>query len=181
VLCGPILRRVTEDSVSVFVALSKPATVTLSIFNENAPDIPIGGGMAGSAPTVPLGQRLHVIVVTARFPDPLGPYALKAGQLYSYDLDFSNIDDQAAATSSLWSENLLKGEFALGYEADHLPGFALPPDLEHLHFVHGSCRKAGGENHDMLPLVDSLIARTRTDPHQRPHHLLLTGDQFGGT
>jgi hypothetical protein len=47
-----------------------------------------------------------------------------------------------------------------------------------LRIVHGSCRKAHGEGLDALALLDSLITGKAGSAYDRPHQLLLTGDQI---
>ena len=73
ILCGPILRRVRSDSVSVFVALKEPRHVELVI--RSGPDQTDSILHAsGRHSTVALGAHLHVLVVTAQIPgDGLEP------------------------------------------------------------------------------------------------------------
>ncbi len=59
-------------------------------------------------------------------------------------------------------------------EALRLP----PPDPNKLRLFHGSCRKPHGEAEDALAILDQLMASTAEKPNERPHQLLLTGDQI---
>src|SRR4051794_19070780 len=81
VLCGPILRRVEDSSVSVFLALKESRQVTLEIHDAGTgtPPQPL---FTATAPTVQLGQRLHVCVVTASAPSG----TLQPGVNYRYDV-----------------------------------------------------------------------------------------------
>src|SRR5262249_52444920 len=53
-----------------------------------------------------------------------------------------------------------------------------PNDLNQLRLMHGSCRKAHGPSRDALAILDDLIAQAAQNGTQRPHQLLLTGDQI---
>jgi hypothetical protein len=62
ILAGPILRRVTDSSVTVWVALQKAANVTLQVRSA-------AGASAGdqvTQPTIAVGRFLHIVAVTAQ-------------------------------------------------------------------------------------------------------------------
>ncbi len=177
VLCGPMLRRVTPRSVTVFVALREPRQVTLRVFDSPSPNVspntsPSALRAEASAVTLPLGQRLHVLALAA---EPEASSVLEPGRVFGYDLVFT---DDAGHTESLASLGLLTGDWPLGYEAGHLPGFSLPADLARTHLVHGSCRKPHAPGRDALPILDGWLAAEHDQPHARPHGLVLTGDQI---
>ena len=194
ILCGPMLRRVESDAVSVFVALKHPRKVKLTIYEGTSPSDPV---KFESAPveTVPLGDFLHVVVVTAQLPQfPNRDEALlTSGEVYGYDLtlikEHEGLDD-FAETDTLGSLGLLEGDYALGYETDPstdpptdkqktLPSFSLPPkELDKLRLVHGSCRNPYGEGLDAFEALDEMVEKTHTDANKRPHQLFLTGDQI---
>jgi hypothetical protein len=180
-LLGPMLRRVTEDSVSVFVALSARVEVTLKLFTEPGPE---GEEFSRSVPSyarvVSVGKRLHVCVATA-----FG--TIRPGVLYGYDLEFGPLDpgDPEDTGTSLGGLGLLSGPVPLGYENAWLPSFVLPPSRRDLKTVQASCRKPHGchrdkrlTDADALPMVDRLIADNLEVPAQRPQQLFLTGDQI---
>ena len=178
-LCGPILRRVEPRSVSVFVALKFARTVQLSLFRGTTTTSP--SIAQTTAPTVPLGRYLHVVVVTLTLTEA---QALQTDFTYGYNLSFTKVapvatDDTLAQTADLASLGLLGGTRPLGYAANELPSFALPPtDVNQLKLVHASCRLAHAEEPDAFPSIDAVIANTRTQPLERPHQLILTGDQI---
>lgn len=185
ILAGPILRRTEPDAVTVWLALKEPRKVTLRVYSTVA-----GKGetvnqmvLLGSRYTVPLGQYLHVVAVTAK-PDPvharsfwgLRDLRLQPGEIYAYDLDFGNCNLTEALT--------LGGFFprvTISYFEHNLPTFAMPPDdLNDLRIVHGSCRKPHGGGRDALPILDDLISYYADRANSRPHQLFLTGDQIYG-
>lgn len=182
-LVGPILRRVTSESVAVFLAARERFTVTLTLYDgvdlarrpvELEPDV-----VQAVETSLTLGALLHVCVIEQR------GVALAPGHLYGYDVELQ----ADSGTFTLASLNLLSG-VPLGYVPRHLPGFVVPGSLDDLRIVHASCRKSHGCAHasgggaplvidsDALPLVDHLIARDRTNPRLRPQQLFLTGDQI---
>lgn len=180
VLCGPMLRRVEPDSVSVFLALKFARRITLTVRSGDEPStLPVL--FEGTADTVPLGRYLHVVCVTAR--PVAGQPMLGSGVNYGYNLGFEQhppLDDSdpGPASTDLTSLGMLNDSHPLGFGVGKLPTFALPPSsLEDLNLLHGSCRKPHGGGSDMLALVDKLIASDQ-HPDRRPHQLVLTGDQI---
>jgi hypothetical protein len=177
-LVGPIVRRVSESSVAIFVATSEPAELTLEIYEGTDPIIeddtsrvPLNGADPGRSSTWPLGRRLHVAVVEAT------GLTLTERTLYGYNLLFQVGEGPVL---DLQSPDVLPPTdqaLPLGYEGRSLPGFVLPPPRQHLKVVHGSCRKHHGGGPDMLPTVDALIGDSPLDPDARPQQLFLTGDQ----
>ena len=104
-LAGPILRRVEPTLVSVWVALSEPATVRITLWE--------GRVTAGSAnpwiasdppgtPTLRVGAKLHVAVATVKIP-LTSPRLLQSERIYSYDVAI----DAAGARQTLKSLGLL--------------------------------------------------------------------------
>lgn len=188
-LCGPILRRVEFIqgicSVSVFVALSQSATLRLEAYpGLQTVRKTLDGKRQGSRATVKLAEKLHVAVVTATW----GPVDEKEresltkpsqAQCYSYNLFVTvsgteyGIDDDELHTP--------RSRFKFGYSvgnAEYLPSFSFAPALEKLHILYGSCRKPHGKGTDLLPMVDTFLENTFQSPLDRPHHLLLLGDQI---
>ncbi len=183
ILCGPLLRRVTPDSVTVWVALRKKCLVRLTVHDSDEEDRNHEDHlfMNESRLTVQLGTHLHVVAVTAR---AVGLRILEPGVVYYYDLEFNF---PAFSEPSQDFMQALKKPFdpmpehnPLAYHpTTKLPSFALPPPSpQDLRIAHGSCRKPHGEGDDALPLLDALIETSVDLPFERPHQLLLTGDQI---
>jgi hypothetical protein len=167
ILAGPILRRVEPRLVAVWVALSKPRAVLLSVFQGQQQAGTGAGVFTGGQPlaqgatnTVRLGDSLHAAVVVAELAGaPAAP--LVSGLNYSYNVALAPVqpghdggkplivDALDDPTEDLKSEGLLRNQpiggrpnKALGYVEGELPGFALPPPtLTDLRILHGSCRR----------------------------------------
>ena len=166
-LAGPVVRRVEPTLATIWVALSQPRAVLLSVFQGR---VQTGGGPGlfegaeslvarGAANTLRLGDKLHVAVVYAELlrEEPLFP-----GLNYSYNVGFGPFlasDPQGGSflpafvhveadlkSLGLLSDQPLDGRpnLPLGYDVGELPGFALPPaSLTDLRLLHGSCRRPG--------------------------------------
>lgn len=179
VLAGPILRHVTAESVTVWVALKQPAEVELTIYETANQGTALGTSiLQGRSPTVALGKFLHVVAVTAKS----NGNNLNSDRLYAYDLRFSFDDpQQSPKTLQQALRSLDFPRVSISYFAHQKPTFVLPPHrLEDLRIVQGSCRKPHGSGYDALPILDSLIEDRAAQPQHRPHQLFLTGDQIYG-
>jgi hypothetical protein len=187
VLAGPILRQVTPSAVTVWFALLRPANVSLRVFETGSPGSPImyTGDSANAHPatTTPIGKNLHIVAATLRCDAALVP-----GQIYCYDATFVTTGDSPTTQTLAQATTAAGGKpLTLAYDPHDFPSFALPPkDLNYLRLVHGSCRKPHGGSlkadqtptPDQLATLDGLIASSANNALQRPHQLLLTGDQI---
>jgi hypothetical protein len=175
-ICGPILRRVTSSSVTVWLVTREAATVTLTVFRPadlSATQVLPPPPTKATRATTPIGQKLHMVALTARGPEG----TLQEGQVYSYDLTFDFQQSGHKKFNEAASVDAAMTEYA--YAPYTLPTFALPPaNLEKVRLIHGSCRKPNGGGEDMLAFLDDLIEATADQPLGRPHQLLMTGDQI---
>lgn len=183
ILCGPMVRRVAPDEVSVWIALKAAAKIELTVWNgtisfNNEGEIDETPIDKVSQDTVQIGKFLHMAVVRLSLSDDK---QLQWGQLYSYNLKFTTADNDSKDFKSL---NLLSnsdnnGNTTLSYQVDQLPGFALPADnIENLKIIHGSCRNNDNLFEDALSFVDDIIRENLADPLKRPQQLFLSGDQI---
>lgn len=190
ILAGPILRQVSPESVTVWVALRAKARVSLVVKPSTGNDVwgtPIAETPA-PVETVALGPNLHVLAITAPTKESM---RLSPGHLYGYNLTFSDV--VGAPSGDLFAANVFAKDEAtakkwLTYSqegfsggAPSMPSFVFRPEHpKDLRIAQGSCRKAHGESMDALSLLDSMIKQTfqvgATEP--RPHLLMLGGDQI---
>lgn len=182
VLAGPILRKVTKDSVTVWFALKKKATVTLMVLGSTGKRI-----FDGKRETIAVGPNLHIVAVTAR--RKAGESELVENAIYMYDATFeyptdtntpSLIDDSiAAATTFTTATGTHKALLTYPNAPYDRPSFCLPPaNIFSLRILHGSCRKPSADGLDALAIADTLIEEKVIPPLQRPQQLLMTGDQI---
>ncbi len=158
IVAGPIVRRLTNADVSVWVAVVDPGDITLEVRQ-------VGGGPESKVTKSPtrIGSNLWMSVLTATAPGG----GFTPGATYEYELDAP----WTAGRPIPWSDLSLPGS---GF-----PTFVAPPsDANDLVIAHASCRKPHGGGRDGLALLmDELDARfTGTAP--QPHLLVLSGDQI---
>lgn len=195
-LAGPVVRRVEARSCSFWVALSQQATVTALIWKGTHNAKPDDAALAqAQLATRRICARLHVAVVTIDLSSGTG--SLDPGERYSYDLRF---DFGGGTTSDLVGERLLADETAdnrlpgvdasaplhraLGFEENRLPSFLAPPTAylptqpattsAGLRIAHSSCRRPDAAAFDAFAGLAPLV----NDDAERPHLLVLTGDQI---
>ena len=179
VLAGPILRKVTETSVTVWFALKQAATVTVTVSNAQ------GALLTGSGVTCAVGTNLHIVAVTANKIAPANTAGtlLGFGTVYFYDATFAV---GTAAPVSLAQATTPPGKTVdpklsnLAYPPYNRPSFSLPPnDISKLRLIQGSCRHPNGTGGpDCLAMLDDLILQVPTDANLRPHQLVMGGDQI---
>ena len=182
VLAGPVLRRVDAERVSVWLALSKPGSVTLKVFRGRATstgdgtaDLPEVGSREQA--TRSCGANLHVVVVDA---EVAGAPPLTR---HSYDVVVT-ADGQTQGLRALGmlkdgSTTAVPRALMLGHATDVLPSYVTPsPDVEGLRIAHTSCRKSNGPGPDALAWLDDLVKEGISDLDRAPQQLFLTGDQI---
>jgi hypothetical protein len=213
-LLGPMVRLLTRDSVSIFIATSIECSAQLALRSGWRMHTEIDDTHFAPNPVIQLdriGARLWVGLLPASLP------AGSEGQTFSYDVKLlppepglarrlyplgelgTEEGDSLAATSL----DPLLDVVPLGYEAGRLPSFVVPPaHAIDLRLAHASCRKPHGGvegEPDALTILDHVIALdlgvlpalpATTDQgvalpeappmsnRERPHQLILTGDQI---
>ncbi|WP_026967792.1 hypothetical protein [Algoriphagus terrigena] len=188
-ICGPILRRVEKNKVSVWAAFMANNHITLKIWEGDniehssgtlfsASNTPIA---EGESHTLQFGANLWIALVTVDVPSP----GLDPTKVYSYNMVYHEIDDPQETDflkDKFLEDGKTEGErpqLALGYKKNVLPSFCLPGDTpDKLNIAHGSCRKMHGHGQDALALLDKKIKENVGDPLKRPQALFLTGDQI---
>ncbi len=161
IVCGPVLRRLTRTSVSVWVACLEPDPITLTVRRRGAGSLP-----AASVTTTPtrVGANLWITVLTAGAPGG----RFEDGRIYEYELTAAW---EATRGTIPWD--------ALSLAGATLPTFLAPPEnAAELVVYHTSCRKPHGGGRDglSLALIDMDARFQGTAP--QPHLLVMSGDQI---
>src|SRR5215210_1019343 len=177
---------------SVFIALSKPASVEMRVWEgvQVARPGQLGVVQSGASPvatgtarTRPFGESLHVAVAVTDLVAPLLP-----GRLHSYDLLMApdGGDRTDLRLNGLLAEGRIVGSdpeapasLPLGYDENVLPGFmTCPAKIEDLRVVQTGCRCTDAAGDDAMAYIDDLIGSRREGSTPPPHQLVLTGDQI---
>jgi|JI61114C2RNA_FD_contig_81_822881_length_5210_multi_3_in_0_out_0_2 hypothetical protein len=163
VLAGPILRLVTETSVSVWIAVDRAFVqpIALRLYAETQTGlVPVAG--QSTELSVHLGNeiRIHLLRVTDIHPP------LNADTIYQYEI---SCEDQ-----------VLTDDPALWLADRKRPSFSLPAKIAGdvgLQIAHASCRKHYGGGPDALPVIASILDQ-KSGLSSRIRQLFLTGDQI---
>src|SRR5689334_1153364 len=89
IICGPIVRRVEPEIVSVWVALKEPREIELELYTgycvPSTPDFPekVVAFKSEKKPCLRIGENLHIAVAVIESAGLFTP-----GQIYSYNLIF---------------------------------------------------------------------------------------------
>ena len=171
VLCGPIVRKVHYDNVSVWLAFKEEVTdIRLDVFDAVSPSTRLLSGTVSKP--LKLGKSLFITLVTATSTG----IKLSANRVHGYDVSFNH----AGARKQFKTPGVLKGGIeSISYFPFRFPTFCLPADkLADLKIVHGSCRKPHGGRTDALRALDTMLQVNSAIVTERPQLLFLTGDQI---
>jgi len=178
VLAGPILRRLTAERLTLWLALSASVRVRLELTcGEASPRIlALEPGSAGCR-LVTAGARLYYLLIDLRLAEPL-----PIDRWIGYEIALQPLAgaDEPWQDWSDWAPDLC-------YPGRCSPGFVLPARVAAL--LHGSCRKPHYQGGDGLVQADRLLARCVAAGHEAcesgaadappawPSALVLSGDQ----
>ena len=160
IVCGPVLRRLTRTSASVWVACLEPDPITFTVRRRGA-----GGPSPTSITATPtrVGANLWMTVLTA--PAPGGTF--EPGRVYEYELTAA----WTATHPIPWGDLSLPGATR--------PTFLAPPaNAAELVVYHTSCRKPHGGGRDGLALALDDMATRFAGTAPQPHLLVMSGDQI---
>jgi hypothetical protein len=143
----------------------------------------------GTRDTVRVGAALHIAVITAPItgvpPDTICSYnvTLTVTGDGVYTPNWSGQWDLGGLMLLDLGDPSDDYQSGLGYAEGRLPSFATPPaDVKDLRLFHGSCFKLHGDGPSIMPNIDDILSDAlpadATASKQRPHMLLLTGDQI---
>jgi hypothetical protein len=194
-----VLRKVTPSAVHVWVATSQACSVRLDVYGvaasvnlqagAQAPAVAATAVGTGSRATVEVGGSLHIAVVGA----PITGVPPDTVCSYNVTLDDLAPGPLAHSFTGQWNLGGLKlldlgdpsddYQGGLGFAEGRLPTFLTPPQrFEDLRVMHGSCFSLKGDGASMMPAIDDILsdafAPDTPADRQRPHLLMLTGDQI---
>ncbi|WP_020408395.1 alkaline phosphatase D family protein [Hahella ganghwensis] len=179
ILAGPILRRITPERVTIWLASSCPIHIKLSLHPEEGTESVPAPGHQQSFSTDELckhstvlkaGQSLYFYLLDIPVNQPLPRDAW-----IGYDLQISTGKSDGEEGSSNWKS---WREWApdICYPGRTMPGFVIRSSLDRI--LHGSCRKPHHPGGDGLVRADQVVSEQLGNPAQWPSALVMTGDQI---
>jgi hypothetical protein len=164
VLAGPILRAVTPDSITLWLATSEPVQLELTLMPDGKAQRDYDSGqMRQHCRSVRCAGKLFLQLIHIPVTDPL-----PLGCRIDYDLKLAAADAKNNWQGwQQWAPDLV-------YPGHRYPCFILQPKLQRL--LHGSCRKPHYPSDDGLLAADLYLQQHKIE--QWPALLMLTGDQI---
>ena len=173
ILAGPILRRLTRNTIAVWGAFSLESEVTLHVGVAGQPS---NEEQVTVQPTR-VGVNLWIAVLELQAGGSIGS-EFSAGEIYEYGLSSSGWPAERAPQWVSQSPSDPGFTYLSGAQIAQLPTFqGLPNSWTDLQIVQTSCRKPHGLGRDGLRLIDDLIIGGLGGGSVRPHQLILSGDQ----
>ena len=168
VLAGPILRRLTPDRLTFWLATTSPVQLRLTLLPENGSARFIDQSVMTDACCVLVaGESLCFCLIDLALNEPL-PQDCWIG----YQLEL--MPEEQSETAS-W-QNWRQWAPDLCYPGKDTPGFVLRSKLDRL--LHGSCRKPHFPGQDGLLRADQQVQEYLHDPALWPALLMMSGDQI---
>ncbi|WP_223302804.1 alkaline phosphatase D family protein [Halotalea alkalilenta] len=162
VLAGPILRRLTDTHIALWLATSRSLELHLELYTDAdalLTDYPLD---AGERSELRLGEHLYLQLIEVALPEALA----EESSLFAYDLNILGGEDPGRIAG--WGAELL-------YEGERRP--RVKRSLRFDTLLHGSCRKPHHPAADGLARADRWLAERRDDHAQWPAALIHSGDQ----
>ncbi|MFP8968047.1 alkaline phosphatase D family protein [Pokkaliibacter sp. CJK22405] len=161
-LSGPVIRRVSKDSLLIWIVTSQNVDWDLRLFQGINEDSDVWLTPDGEFSYFQMGHRcyLHLLSYTLAKPLP-------EGVPVSYSLSFLQGDTAIPVHEAIDD---------LCYEGESLPSFLWRDKLSPL--FHGSCRKPHHPSGDGMVRADSALASKRADPSSWPTLMMMSGDQI---
>ncbi len=178
VLAGPILRRLTPQRLTFWLATREPVRLRLTLGDDTTPSQTLerAPGETGYR-CLRAARRLHYALI-----DLALDQALPGDRWIPYQLALQPLNDDQARWQDWrdWAPDLC-------YPGKSSPGFVLPTRVGAL--LHGSCRKPHHPGGDGLARADQLLAHCLADEPLAngdtteplptwPSVLIMTGDQI---
>lgn len=170
VLAGPILREITPDRLTIWLAVRSPAEVWLELFPEGA-DPRLCRTGPDHVTVLKAGEKLHYLLITVPMQRPL-----PTEHPISYRLSLKPEDEPGCdwQDHTVWAPDIC-------YPGRELPFFQVPERVRSL--FHGSCRKPHSSCEDGLVAADRVMEERIAEADKQggqpdlPSFLVMSGDQ----
>lgn len=168
VLAGPILRRVQNDRMLLWLVVREPCPVRFRLKAGETEATPLFDRelSASEGRFVRIGIHAHILLVDIQ-PDQ----SLPMDQMLTYDIGLGAGGDSSDSTWQWLQETAPH----ICYPGKASPDFVLKSRIDRLY--HGSCRRPHTLCDDGLVQVDEALVG-QTSPADRPALMIMTGDQI---
>jgi hypothetical protein len=169
ILSGPILRRVDENQVNIWLATSENYDLSANLYIvEKKYELLL---VSVKNQKLQLGQQLYVHLLTIFPLESSFPTDLLLGYNLLFSKGENNFDLQHLGYLDANSPS------GIVYEQLKYPSFFISSN-DKTSFLYGSCRKIHGKGEDCLSVGDQYLEKYQMDFSKRPSALFLVGDQI---
>lgn len=155
VLSGPILRKVTPNSVAIWLATNSKVDLSLNLLIHDQSITEFADSLAHSTQQLKAGEGLYFYLIEIRLEQ-----TFPAQTPIYYNLKLNGLEYTS------WAKNL-------AYPGHDYPFFVIQSKIKSL--LHGSCRKPHYPSSDGLVTADEYLRKTPI--HNWPSLLMMSGDQ----
>ncbi|RJG51327.1 alkaline phosphatase D family protein [Motilimonas pumila] len=185
VLAGPILRRITSQRLTIWLATTEPVEVALNLQPVGAePSTIDNAAMMKNSHQLRAGEHLFFYLLDI----PLAS-TLPTQVWINYDLQLTPKNQvttsQGSSSEAKSSQGWQDWAGQLNYPEQNSPGFVIAPNVSHM--LHGSCRKPHFDSGDGLVIADDALTQLIHQwqaqpsdiavPQDWPSLLMQSGDQ----
>lgn len=165
ILCGPIIRRCTEDKLVLWWISSQRYEIKFQAFfnQQNNPDLELVSD-ATNTKIKQVGERAFVNLMEIKLGD-----AFPLEQKIEYDFLLKSEEDNQEKSLFILTPGIL-------YDGETRPSFIVRKKLNKI--LHGSCRNPHYDSDDSFMGADREVGNTLNDVSNRPAVMILTGDQI---
>lgn len=179
ILSGPIIRRTDCSALTIWVATSRPVSISGQVFEllnevfDQGQPPPKEITSVTESKWIATGKNLYVHLITLKPTEkPFPPNRLLGYNLHFYEkekhFDFGTLGLLNA-----------RSEHSIVYGKLPYPSFVIKDKQSNQNRIsYGSCRKPHGDGEDTLPSLDHLLENIHSDLSNRPDTLFLMGDQI---
>ncbi|MFO6424119.1 alkaline phosphatase D family protein [Motilimonas sp. KMU-193] len=165
-LAGPVIRRVTCERISLWLATSEQVDMSLCLLPDGDDKLHLNHEqMAQASQMIAAGEHLYFYLIDLKLTE-----ALPEQVWIEYDLKLVSQGGEQTSWRD-WAPELV-------YQDQRNPGFIIKPNITHL--LHGSCRKPHHPSGDGLLAADKQLALSlnKENTNAWPSLLMLSGDQI---
>lgn len=164
VLCGPILRRATVDSINLWLVCSERMPLTVSFQHEAGEVVFEWDQVKKDSRILTASPYCHFYLLTLK---PDSPLPQDTWINYDINIKSESMDDWQGIKQ--WSSHLCLAD-------QNSPRFVIHSRTRQI--FHGSCRKPHHRSRDGLAEVDKYLQEHGDEIESNPAALVLSGDQI---